>query len=171
MSLVADALALFLAMVLTASGVQKFLQPQRLGAAAARLARVRQVHGPLLARMAAAVEFMAAGALVFPVVRFEGALAALALWSTYTVLAARAAARGDVFDCGCTLFRPKSIAASPSALSPGLLATIAAGLLMLPASTGVEPQAVMAAATLLCLRFAAEEIAAACRSIQEAQTA
>jgi hypothetical protein len=171
MSLVADALALFLAMVLVASAVQKFVQPQRLGAAAARLAGVRQAYGPLLARMAAAVEFMAASALVFPVVRFEGALAALALWSTYAVLAGRAAARGGVFDCGCTLFRPKSIAASPSALSPGLLAAIAAGLLMLPESTGVEPQAFLAAATLLCLRFAAEEIAAARRAIQKAQTA
>jgi hypothetical protein len=161
MSLVADTLALFLALVLGTSALHKVRQPTRLGAAAANLAGVSDADGMTLARLAAAVESLAALALVIPTTRVGGAGIALVLWSTYALLVWRAAARGAAFDCGCTLVRPKPGRDRLSPLSPLILALCAAGLAVLPVQGPIQLQAAFAAAALVCLRFAAEEIAAA----------
>lgn len=158
MSLLADTLALFLALVLAAAALHKIRQPGRLGAAAANLAGVSAFHGGLLATAAATAEILTAAALVVPFSRLAGALAALAIWALYAFLVWRAAARGTAFDCGCTLFRRKSGGDRLSPVSPLFLALCASLLALLPSASDFGPQAVFAACALFCLRFAAEQI-------------
>jgi hypothetical protein len=161
MSLLADTLALFLALVLIASALHKFIQPGRLGAAAASLAGVSTLHGNLLAKAAATFEILAAAAMVAPPTRPAGAVAALALWAIYAILLARAVAHGAAFDCGCTLNRhqPGLGRLSPW---PAMFLALSAGLLfLLPPTSGFELQTVLAACAFFSLCFATGEIVGA----------
>lgn len=158
MSLLADTLGIFLSLVLLVSAAHKMLEPRRLGTAAAKLARMPEAIGMTLARGAAAVEALAALAILMTPTRQGGAIAAALLWLAYAVTMWRASSSGATFDCGCTLGGRAGRASPGSAVSPLLLSLGAALLTVAPDAPGIDAAAPFAAAAFLALRFAAEEL-------------
>ena len=150
-------LALFLALLLAVSAGHKIVAHQRLGEAVARLAGLPQSLGPVVSNAAAAVEFAAALALLFPGTRPIGAGIAAAIWFAYALLLARRI--GSRLDCGCSLKRSEKPITALHPARASLLAASAGLVAVLPpaASTLLTP---FAAAALLALYFAADELLA-----------
>ncbi len=93
----------FLAVLLLASGLHKAANPRRACAAAAALAGVPPAAAALLVALAACAELAAGTAMLSGHARAAGAPVAVALWSAYTALLARAILKGRRdLDCGCS---------------------------------------------------------------------
>ena len=155
-------LAWFLALVLASSGLQKLLERDRMSMATARLTGLNlAVAGPV-SLVAAAIESMAALALLLQPTQAVGAVLAGGLWLGYGTVLVAAARRGDSLDCGCSLAaRTKPVDGFMIARAFGLVAlvglTLAAALAGATAP-GIEP--LFAAFGLFTLYHAAGEIAA-----------
>lgn len=152
-----DAISLFLALVLAVSAAHKLLAPERLAIAAARLAGVQPVVGPLLSLAAAALEMVAALALLFAESRIIGCAIAALLWAAYAVLLARRI--GTRLDCGCSFGRGEK------PVTFGIISR-AAGLAVIAVAAGIVPsgpftiQSLFAAVGLLVLYLAHDELLA-----------
>ena len=155
-------LAWFLALVLASSGLQKLLERDRMSMATARLTGLNlAVAGPV-SLVAAAIESMAALALLLQPTQTVGAVLAGGLWFGYGAVLVAAARRGDSLDCGCSLAaRTKPVDGFMIARAFGLVTlaglTLAAALAGATAP-GIEP--LFAAFGLFPLYHAASEIAA-----------
>lgn len=113
--------SIFLALILLLSSGHKLAAPDRLGAAAARLAGAPSATGLLLSIGAAAFEGAAALALLFEEARVAGASLAAVLWAAYAVLLWQR--RGQTLDCGCSFgSREKPVTISMVARAAGLAA-------------------------------------------------
>jgi hypothetical protein len=155
-------LAWFLALVLASSAIQKLLERDRMSMAAAKLAAVGLGLAAPLSLVAAALEAMAAVALLFPATQMVGALIAAGVWLGYGVALAAAARRGDSLDCGCSFAMRRKPVDAFTIARPFILAGFA-GMVFVAAAAGatlpgVEP--VFAALGLFTLYHAAGEIAA-----------
>ena len=151
------AVYIFLALVLAMSLGHKLAAPDRLGAAAARLAGVRPATGPLLSFGAAAFEGVATLALLFEETRVLGACLAAALWVAYAMLLWKR--RGQTLDCGCSFGRrEKPVTASLAARAAGL-AAIAVTVTFFPTAP-FEIESVFAGLGFLILYLALDELLA-----------
>ena len=150
----ADTLAWFAALTLLTAAAHKLLHMERVSAAAARLTKLRQSTGPTLARLAAAIEFVAGCTLLVSPLRDIGAALAIGLWSSYAILLLLASARGQKLDCGCSLFSRGNRSTVSPAL-PTSLAVVALVIIALPGGEKMSIEAPFAALALfsLCLAF------------------
>jgi hypothetical protein len=89
----------FLAIVLAASAVHKLVERERLATATAQLLRLPAALGTVISLAVAALEALAAIALVIPDSRAIGALLAATIWGAYAI--ALASRYGQSLDCGC----------------------------------------------------------------------
>lgn len=151
------ALSLFLAALLAVSALHKLMARERLAGVAARLARSAPALGLPLLLGAAAIESLAALAVMVPQLHQGGALAAALLWLGYG--AALASRHGQSLDCGCDLFAHERPVDRFAIARPFALALLAALLAVLPVSP-FTPDAPFAALAFLALWFAAGELAA-----------
>jgi len=155
-------LAWFLVLVLASSAVQKLIERDRMSTAPAKLAGLGlPIAGPV-SLVAAAIEAMAAIALLFPSTQSIGAALAAGLWLAYGLALAAAARRGDSLDCGCSFAartKPVDAFTIGRAFLLTCLAMLALAAAMAGATTpGIEP--LFAALGLFSLYHAAGEIAA-----------
>lgn len=150
-------LAVFLALVLALSASHKLVARDRLAAATARLAGVGGATGQVISLAAAAIEGVAALALVLPGLQEVGGAIAALLWSAYGLALWRR--HGMRLDCGCTFAaRDKPV--------DGLAITRAAGLAAIAVGVATNPAAPLsietpfAALALVALYLAFGELAA-----------
>lgn len=122
-----SALPVFLALVLAIAAVHKLAKRDRLATATSRLTGLPLSSASLVSQAAAAVEGLAALALLFAETRTLGGTIAATLWLGYAILLSRRF--GQSLDCGCSLGqREKPVSAALVARAFGLsgLALIAA---------------------------------------------
>lgn len=155
-------LAWFLALVLAASAAQKLVERDRMALATAKLAGLNlSIAGPA-SLVAAAIEAMAAIALLFPSTQAIGAALAGTLWLGYGLALGAAARRGDSLDCGCSFAartKPVDAFTVGRAFVLACLAMLALAAALAGATApGIEP--LFAAVGLFTLYHAAGEIAA-----------
>lgn len=154
-------LALTLAIILAVAAAHKIAERSRLTLATAGLLRLAPAIAAPAMLAAAAIEFAAALALLFPASRTAGALLAALLWAGYggALLAARR--RGDgAIDCGCEVgTRRRGI--GRFAIARALALAVAALFLCLSPTEGggIDIQSIFAALAFVALLFAAGEIA------------
>jgi hypothetical protein len=95
--------AAFLSLLLVVSAIHKYVERDRLGAAAVKLARVDLQRAPALLMVAALFEVGAAIALCATSTRAVGGFLAALVWSGYLALIVRAVRSGvRNLDCGCS---------------------------------------------------------------------
>ena len=159
-------LALFLAIVLAVAAAHKLAERARLTQATASLLRLSPALAMPATMAAAAVEFAAALALLFPASRFAGALLAALLWAGYGAALVAARRRGDSgIDCGCDFGARRSGIGRFTIARAFALAGAAALLALSPpvslsnAGGGIDIQSVFAALAFVALLFAAGELA------------
>ena len=92
-------LAIFLAMVLAISATHKLTQPERISQAMAKLSGMPVGIASSAVFGVAALEFLAATALLFAPSRMIGAIFAALIWLAYGIALLRKA--GTSLDCGC----------------------------------------------------------------------
>lgn len=161
MAVVESVLALFLAAVLAAASVHKLVDRARLTQATAGLLRLAPTVAMPVAMGAAAAEFAAALALLFPASRPAGALLAALLWAGYGAALFAARRRGDGgIDCGCD-FGAHRRGIGSFAIGRAFALGAAALLLCLSPTEGgaIDIASVFAALAFVTLLFAAGEIA------------
>lgn len=102
-ALLVTQLAVFLALILLASGLHKVIRRSRIQSVVREFAGVSAEFGPFVAMAAAAAELLAGLMLVMPGCRAFGGILAASIWAIYLYFILRAIAQGrsDV-DCGCT---------------------------------------------------------------------
>lgn len=155
-------LAWFLALVLGSSALQKLLDRDRMSLATAKLTGIGPGLAAPLSLVAAALEAMAAVALLFPATQTVGALLAGSLWLGYGVALAAAGRRGESLDCGCS-FAVRSKPVDVFTIARAFVLAAFAGLAFAAASVGATPPGIeplFAALGLFTLYHAAGEIAA-----------
>ncbi len=155
-------LAWFLALVLASSAIQKVVARDRMSAATAQLTGAAPGLAAPISLVAAAIEAMAAVALLFTATQPVGALLAAAIWLAYGVALTAAAQRGDSLDCGCSFAVRKRSIDNFTVARPFALAAFAAGVLIAASKGGTAPgiEPLFAALGLFTLYHAAGEIAA-----------
>ncbi|HJS13027.1 MauE/DoxX family redox-associated membrane protein [Sphingopyxis sp.] len=161
MSVVEPILALFLAAVLAAASVHKLADRVRLTQATADLLRLAPPIAMPLTMAAAAAEFAAALALLFPASRPAGALLAALLWAGYGAALFAARRRGDGgIDCGCDFGAPRHGIGSFAIGRAVALGAVALSLCFSPTGGGaIDISSVFAALAFVALLFATGEIA------------
>lgn len=150
-------LTLFLALVLAVSGAHKVVGREALASVAARLCGAPESLGAVLLMGAAALEGLAAIALIIPQMSTLGGIVAAALWLVYCAALWRR--RGEVLDCGCDLVRREKPVNALAIARPAVLAFLALGAAALPSGPWMI-DAPFAALALLALWFAASELSA-----------
>lgn len=161
MSPALSVLALFLAIVLAVAAAHKLAERARLAHATANLLRLSSAVAMPATMAAAAVEFAAALALLFPASRTTGAILAALLWAGYGAALVAARRRGDGgIDCGCD-FGARRTGIGRFTIARAFVLAGAAGLLSLsPAGGGaIDVQSIFAALAFVALLFAASELA------------
>ncbi len=161
MSAVFSVLALFLATVLAVAAAHKLAERARLTRATAGLLRLAPALAMPVTMAAAAIEFAAALALLFPASRPAGALLAALLWAGYGAALFAARRRGDGgIDCGCDFGARRSGIGRFTIGRAFALAAAALALCLSPAGGGgIDVQSIFAALAFVALLFAAGEIA------------
>lgn len=161
MSAVLSVLALFLAIVLAVAAAHKLAERSRLMQASAALLRLAPALAMPATMAAAAVEFAAALALLFPASRVAGALLAALLWAGYGAALLAARRRGDGgIDCGCDFGARRSGIGRFTVARAFALAAAALLLCLSPTGGGgIDIQSIFAALAFVALLFAAGEIA------------
>ena len=158
---IAQAAALFLALVLAAAAVHKLVARDRLAMATGRLTGLAPPLAGVVTLAAAAVEVSAAIALVLTPVRPIGALLAAALWLVYSGALLAARRRGEsAFDCGCGFAVQRKPVDGFTIARPFGLALLAAIVALLPITPVPIVEPVFAALALYALFLATGEIAA-----------
>jgi hypothetical protein len=160
MAPVTPVVALFLAIVLAVAAGHKLTERARLARATAGLLRLPPAIAAPATMAAAAIEFAAALALLFPASRPAGALLAALLWTGYGAVLLAARRRGDgAIDCGCD-FGARRHGIGRFAIARAFALAFAAALLgLFPAGGGVDIQSIFAALAFVALLFAAGELA------------
>jgi hypothetical protein len=153
--------ALTLAIILAIAAAHKLADRVRLTQATAGLLRFAPALAMPATMAAAAIEFAAALALLFPASRPVGALLAALLWAGYGAALLAARRRGDGgIDCGCDFgARRRGIGRFTVARA---FALAAAALILCLSPTGggaFDVQSIFAALAFVALLFAAGEIA------------
>lgn len=161
MSVVEPVLALFLAAVLAAASVHKLADRARLTQATAGLLRLAPAIAMPVTMAAAAAEFAAALALLFPASRPAGALLAALLWAGYGAALSAARRRGDGgIDCGCDFGAHRRGIGRFAIGRAFALGVVALFLCLSPTGGGgIDISSVFAALAFVALLFAAGEIA------------
>lgn len=161
MSVVLPVLALALAIILAVAAAHKLAERARLTLATAGLLRISPALAMPATMAAAAVEFAAALALLFPASRPAGALLAALLWAGYGAALLAARRRGDGgLDCGCDFGARRSGIGRFTIARAFALAAAALTLCLSPAGGGaIDAQSIFAALAFVALLFAAGEIA------------
>ncbi|HEY0594386.1 MauE/DoxX family redox-associated membrane protein [Sphingopyxis sp.] len=161
MSAAFPVLALFLAIVLAVAAAHKLAERTRLTQATAGLLRLAPALAMPATMAAAAIEFAAALALLFPASRSAGALLAAMLWAGYGAALLAARRRGDgAIDCGCDFGARRSGIGRFTIGRAFALAAAALALCLSPAGGGdIDIQSIFAALAFVVLLFAAGEIA------------
>lgn len=161
MSAAMPVIALFLAVVLAVAAAHKLADRDRLTLATAGLLRLDPAVASTVTVAAAAVEFAAALALLFPASRRAGALLAALLLAGYGAALLAARRRGDSgIDCGCDLGARRGGIGRFSVARAFALAAAALFLCISPGGGGsIDSQSVFAALAFVALLFAASEIA------------
>lgn len=95
-------LAAYIGLLLLASAVHKFADPQRASEASRSLLGLPEAGARAAWMTAAAIEIGAAVAVLSTDARFAGAILAAMLWAGYVAAILVAAARGKAVDCGCS---------------------------------------------------------------------
>ena len=155
MQQLAGQLAVFMALLLLASGLHKLIRRRRTETVIHAFAGVPRGAAPLAAVATAAAETAAAAMLWIPAYRAAGALLAALLWAGYLALILRAIAQGrrDV-DCGCSFGSARHPLGSYQAARNGLLigaALLVSGVAMSGLAPGVSAAQVLGACALLAL--------------------
>ena len=155
----ATAFAFFLVLVLATAAGHKIAAQDRLAAATATLLGTGLPIGRVLGLTAAAIEVLAALALIFGTTRILGAVIAGALWFAYGSALFAARRRGATLDCGCD-FDAKIKPVDGFALwRAGALMVLAFIVAATPFSqTGIET--LFAALAMFSLYLGANELAA-----------
>jgi hypothetical protein len=153
--------ALFLAIVLAVAAAHKLAERARLTQATAGLLRLSPALAMPVTMAAAAVEFAAALALLFPASRPAGALLAALLWAGYGAALFAARRRGDGgLDCGCDFGTRRSGIGRFTIARAFALAAAALMLCLSPAGGGaIDIQSIFAALAFVALLFAGGELA------------
>ena len=161
MSVALPVLTLTLAIVLAVAAAHKVADRARLTLATAGLLRLAPALAMPATMAAAAVEFAAALALLFPASRPAGALLAALLWAGYGAALLAARRRGDGgLDCGCDFGARRSGIGRFTVARAFALAAGALVLIISPAGGGgFDIQSILAALAFVALLFAAGEIA------------
>lgn len=161
MSIVLSVLALALAIILAVAAAHKLADRARLTLASAGLLRIAPALAMPAMLVAAAVEFAAALAMLFPASRRAGALLAALLWAGYGASLLAARRRGDDgLDCGCDFGARRSGIGRFTIARAFALAAAALALCLSPAGGGaIDVQSIFAALAFVALLFAAGEIA------------
>ncbi|PQM26540.1 hypothetical protein CVO77_16100 [Sphingopyxis lindanitolerans] len=161
MAAVMPILALFLAIILVVAAAHKLAERARLTRATAGLLRLAPALAMPVTMAAAAVEFAAALALLFPASRPTGALLAALLWAGYGLALLAARRRGDgAIDCGCDFGARKSGIGRFAIARAFALAAAALPLCLSPAGGGgIDIPSIFAALAFVALLFAAGELA------------
>lgn len=158
---IAQAAALFLALVLAAAAVHKLVARERLIAATGRLLGLQPPLAAVAMLAAAAIEAVAAIALILPPVRPIGALLAALLWLGYGVALLAARRRGEsAFDCGCGFAVQRKPVDRFTIVRPFGLVLLATLVALTPEAPAPLVEPVFAALALYALFLAAGEIAA-----------
>jgi hypothetical protein len=152
-ALLVTQVAVFLALILLASGLHKVMRRARIESVVREFAGVSGVFAPFVAMAAAAAELLAGLMLLMPGCRALGGILAASIWAMYLCFILRAIAQGrrDV-DCGCTFgaaHRPLGpFQVTRNAVLVGTAALVAAGAAM---SGGAAPSggAVVGAAVIV----------------------
>lgn len=153
------ALACLLALVLGSAAAHKLIDRARLSRATGRLLRLNPALALPATFAAAAVEAVAALALLMPATRTTGAAIAILLWLTYAAALHAAHRRGeDALDCGCSFGAHRKGLDLFTRARPLVLALFAAGLIVVPAS--IDVIAPFAGLALFAMYIAAAELAA-----------
>jgi hypothetical protein len=161
MSAIAPAMALFLALVLTAAAAHKLLDSERLGAAAARLTGAPAALGTPISYAAAAVEGVAALALAVPATRSIGLALAALLWTGYGAALLAARARGETtLDCGCSFGAQRHGGDGIAPKRAFALAVLATATLLVPHAGAIAIETVFAGLAMFTLYLTAGELAA-----------
>lgn len=156
----ANALALFLALVLGGASVHKFLDPGRASSAAAALIGLK-APAVLPALLAAVAEAVLALGLIAPVTRLFAAAGAVLLLAGYALLVRRAAVSGRAsFDCGCSLSRRASSSKDQWKVTAAL-AILALLVALLPAPREADLPALLGAMAMASLYVALGELLSA----------
>lgn len=151
------AIAIFLAIILAIAAVHKVVAQERLATAAAQLTGMASHYGQMLSLSAAALEGVAAVALLFPDTRVLGASLAAALWSGYAILLWRR--RGQSLDCGCSLGKREKPVANSSIIRAAGLAVLAMGPIIWPSEV-FTVETFFAALGFMTLYLALDELMA-----------
>lgn len=151
--------ALFLAIVLASAAAHKLLATERLAAATANLLALELPTGQVLTMAAAALEAIAALALLWPATRTIGAVIAAVLWLAYGTAMLLAHRRGAAFDCGCDFGRRSKAIDRYALWRAPVLAMMAVLVAVLPSAAAVAESA-FGALALFSLYLAVSEIAA-----------
>lgn len=153
--------AVTLAIILAIAAAHKLADRARLTQATAGLLRFAPALAMPATMAAAAIEFAAALALLFPASRPVGALLAALLWSGYGAALLAARRRGDGgIDCGCDFGARRSGIGRFTIARACALAAAALALCLSPAGGGgIDVQSIFAALAFVALLFAAGEIA------------
>jgi hypothetical protein len=161
MSAALSVLAPFLAIILAVAAAHKLAERTRLTLATAGLLRLSPALAMPATMAAAAVEFAAAVALLFPASRPAGALLAALLWAGYGAALLAARRRGDGgIDCGCDFGTRRTGIGRFTIARAFALASAAALLCLSPAEGGgIDIQSIFAALAFVALLFAAGELA------------
>jgi len=150
-------LAIFLAMVLAISATHKLARPERISIAMAKLSGMSPSVASTVVYGVAALEFLAATALLFAQSRAIGAIFAALIWFAYGIALLRKS--GTSLDCGCDFStREKPIGAFDILRACGLSA-LAVLVTLMPATTAtiITPFAIFG---FLALYLAMGELAA-----------
>jgi len=153
------ALACFLALVLGSAAIHKLVARTRLTRATGRLLGLNDALAAPAMYAAAAIEAVAALALLIPATQAIGATIAFVLWLGYGAALHFAHRRGDdAFDCGCSFGKNSNGIDLYTRLRPLVLALVALGVAAMPGA--VELAAPFAGLAFFAMYLAAGELAA-----------
>lgn len=148
------ALACFLALVLGSAAAHKLIARERLTAATGRLLGINAALAFPAMLAAAAIEAVAALALLIPATQMLGAAMAMLLWTSYAVALWRSDAGAD---CGCSFGVHRGGIDRFARVRPLVLVLAAVPVLLFPG--GYDVVAPFAGLALFAMYLAAGEIA------------
>jgi hypothetical protein len=153
------ALAILLALVLGSAAAHKLMARPRLAQATGRLLGLNEALALPTMLGVAAIEVIAAIAILIPPTQPLGALIALLLWSGYALALHLAHRRGDgALDCGCSFGKSRHGIDQFTRLRPIGLSLLAIALMSFPGVPDVI--APFAGLALFAMYLAAAELAA-----------
>jgi hypothetical protein len=143
MALIEMSAAWFLALLLAAAALHKWLWRARAREAASSLLGLPAEFAGHAVRLAAGLEILAAIGLLLPAYRSTGALLAALVWGTYLVAMTRALLAGaSAVDCGCSFSKAHRPLGRFQWLRTGALLVMALAVALWPSSGIAEGGAI-----------------------------